>query len=63
MYVCLCNATTDREICAHVQGEGCTVSTVYRSLGIKPRCGKCVPFVRQLLRETIETQQPHAPAN
>ncbi len=33
MYVCLCNAITDREFCAHAVDEGCTVSAVYRSLG------------------------------
>jgi bacterioferritin-associated ferredoxin len=57
MYVCLCNAITDREFCAHAADEGCTVAAVYRSLGTKPRCGKCVPYVRQLLQRVIET--PH----
>jgi bacterioferritin-associated ferredoxin len=26
---------------------------VYRSLGCEPQCGKCVPFVRQMLREQM----------
>jgi bacterioferritin-associated ferredoxin len=54
MYVCLCNAITDREFRAHVTDENFTVSNVYRSLGTKPRCGKCVPYVRQLLRQVVE---------
>jgi len=57
MYVCLCNAITDGDFRAHAECEGCTVSAVYRSLGKKPQCGKCVPFVRQLLRQVVET--PH----
>jgi bacterioferritin-associated ferredoxin len=50
MYICLCNALTDRDVRAK-SGEGCSVSMVYRSLGCEPQCGKCVPFVRQMLRE------------
>jgi bacterioferritin-associated ferredoxin len=62
MYVCLCNAITDRDFRAHVEDASCTVSIVYRSLGKKPQCGKCVPFVRQLLRQTAEIPHPHCTA-
>ena len=62
MYVCLCNAITDREFRAHAADKDCTVSTVYRSLGTKPRCGKCVPYVRQLLRQVVEIPQPQSMA-
>jgi bacterioferritin-associated ferredoxin len=31
---------------------------VYRSLGCEPQCGKCVPYVRQMLRQ--QTAQPEA---
>ncbi len=50
MYVCLCNTLTDRDVRAHGAGEGCSVAMVYRALGCEPQCGKCVPYVRQLLR-------------
>ncbi len=58
MYVCLCNAITDRDFRAHAECEGCTVSAVYRSLGKKPQCGKCVPFVREVLRRAVEFSRP-----
>jgi bacterioferritin-associated ferredoxin len=58
MYVCLCNAITDRDFRAHAADESCTVATVYRSLGTKPKCGKCVPYVRQLLRQVVEIPRP-----
>jgi bacterioferritin-associated ferredoxin len=58
MYVCLCNAITDRKFRAHVADEDCTVSTVYRSLGTKPQCGKCVPYVKQLLRQVAKIASP-----
>jgi bacterioferritin-associated ferredoxin len=60
MYVCLCNAITDRDFRAHVEGEPRTVSMVYRSLGVRPQCGKCVPFVQKLMRQAAEF--PHPPS-
>ena len=63
MYVCLCNAITDRDFRTQIECDGSTVSAVYRGLGKKPQCGKCVPFVRQLLRQVVELpQQQRAPA-
>ena len=50
MYICLCNGLTDRDVRNSAEGD-CSVAMVYRALGCEPRCGKCVPFVRQMLRE------------
>ena len=50
MYVCLCNALTDRDLLPHTSGAT-SVSMVYRACGCQPQCGKCVPFVRQMLRQ------------
>jgi len=58
MYVCICNRVTDREFRTHLESENLTVSMVYRSLGIKAKCGKCVPSVLKLLRQTGEDQHP-----
>jgi bacterioferritin-associated ferredoxin len=60
MYVCVCNAITDREVRAQAQRDGSTVAAIYRSLGRKPTCGKCVPLVCQLLRQVVELPQPPA---
>jgi bacterioferritin-associated ferredoxin len=54
MYVCLCNGFTDRDVRAHCESAA-SVSMVYRALGCEPQCGKCVPFVRQMLRESSAT--------
>ena len=51
MYVCLCNGLTDRDLRPHVAGGTNSVSMVYQACGCRPQCGKCVPFVRQMLRE------------
>ncbi len=51
MYICLCNALTDRDLRPHTTGGGCSVSMVYNACGCRPQCGKCVALVRQMLRE------------
>ena len=51
MYICLCNALTDRDVRPHTNAGGCSVSMVYQACGCRPQCGKCVPYVRQMLRE------------
>ncbi len=55
MYICLCNGLTDRDLREHGAGETCSVAMVYRALGVQPQCGKCVPFVRQMLRQAAES--------
>jgi bacterioferritin-associated ferredoxin len=49
MYLCICNAITDREARPHATSSGCSVAAFYRTLGVKPQCGKCAPAMRQLL--------------
>jgi bacterioferritin-associated ferredoxin len=51
MYVCLCNAVTDRQVRDVACGQNCSVSGLYRLLGVQPKCGKCVPTVREILSE------------
>ncbi len=51
MYVCLCNALTDRDVRHHTAAGGLSVSMVYEACGCRPQCGKCVAYVRQMLRE------------
>lgn len=51
MYVCVCNALTDRQV-REARNRGATnVATVFRATGSKPECGKCVHCVRDILRE------------
>jgi len=58
MYVCLCNAIRDRDLHPHTAGGCCSVSMVYRALGAEPKCGKCVPFVRDALRRAASAGSP-----
>jgi bacterioferritin-associated ferredoxin len=54
MYICLCNALTDRDLRPHTTSGTASVSMVYQACGCQPQCGKCVPFVRQMLREQAD---------
>jgi bacterioferritin-associated ferredoxin len=51
MYVCLCHGYTDRQVRSAARPDSnINVSDVYRTLGSPPRCGKCVPMVRDIVR-------------
>ena len=50
MYVCVCHGLTDRDVrCSATECNG-TIGDLYRALGVRPTCGKCVPFVREAIR-------------
>ena len=63
MYICLCNALTDGDLRPHTTGGACSVSMVYQACGCQPQCGKCVPFVRQMLRQAAEVEGKSAGAD
>jgi bacterioferritin-associated ferredoxin len=51
VYICICNAVTDREIRGAVQ-LGCrSIDDLKRDLGVASCCGKCEPEACRLLRE------------
>lgn len=50
MFVCLCNAFTDKDVTRAVrEGRACKVDDVYRALGCEPNCGRCKPTIAQFL--------------
>jgi bacterioferritin-associated ferredoxin len=50
MYVCICNALTERHVSALLDQDVRTPSAVYRRLGCVPQCGKCVSEILSMLR-------------
>ena len=71
MYVCVCNAVTDRDIQKAVSEGASTMRELSIQLGVATRCGKCAPAARALLlkqlaqitREQIAAEQPVKPAS
>ena len=51
MYVCVCNAVTDRQIRSQSECGRGTVAEVYRALGITVKCGKCVSTAKCIIDE------------
>lgn len=49
MYVCICNALREKEIKAAAGDNVATVAEVFNRCGTRPRCGKCVPDVAQMI--------------
>jgi bacterioferritin-associated ferredoxin len=51
MYLCICNAITDRDVGRAVT-QGCaSVSEVFRHLGERPNCGRCVPEICRAVQQ------------
>ena len=52
MYLCICNAITERQVRALAESGIAEAQEVYRALGCAPQCGKCIPYVQETLSET-----------
>lgn len=52
MYVCLCNALTDRHVRTAAKSGALRPSQIYRACGCEVRCGNCVKTLRRILDET-----------
>jgi bacterioferritin-associated ferredoxin len=52
MYICICNAITDREIRAAVADGATTLSDVSMRLGVGSGCGCCRETAQQLIHES-----------
>lgn len=56
MYVCICNAITDRDVHAARADGAAGADEVFRSLGAQKRCGRCVAAMHDLMG----IERPHA---
>jgi|APCry1669190119_1035276.scaffolds.fasta_scaffold07099_3 bacterioferritin-associated ferredoxin len=54
MYVCICEAVTEKEILRQVREEGVkTVRSLGRATGACRQCGKCAADARSLIKSCI----------
>jgi len=58
MYICICNAVTDREVrqCAELGAR--SVQDLERSLGLGSNCGRCRAAAAELLRDSTADDPP-----
>lgn len=55
MYVCICNALKDKELAA-ASDNARTVSEVFKRCGSRPKCGKCLPDVAEMIESAREME-------
>jgi bacterioferritin-associated ferredoxin len=51
MVVCVCNAIRESQVREAVRQGANDPCSAYETLGCRPRCGKCLPFARELIAE------------
>ena len=54
MYVCVCQAVTERQIHQAVNEGARTLQDLRRELGVAAECGRCATCARQCLRDVQE---------
>lgn len=52
MYICICNALTDKQISDASKGGCKTVADAYRSLGAEICCGQCRCEAQEIIDES-----------
>jgi bacterioferritin-associated ferredoxin len=53
MYVCICNAFTDKQVKRSLDQGACSAAGIFKAMGCAPQCGTCVPYVREMVRTHI----------
>jgi bacterioferritin-associated ferredoxin len=56
MYVCNCNALTDTQIREAIAKRPRDAASVYRYYDCAPQCGRCVPEIREMLKQAREAK-------
>lgn len=56
MYVCVCNAVTERQIFAAAKAGAKNMKDLKRELGVGAECGRCASCAKACLREAHAEQ-------
>jgi bacterioferritin-associated ferredoxin len=55
MYVCICNAVTERAVRECARKGACSLEDLAFQLGVGAGCGRCRECAAELLKETADT--------
>jgi bacterioferritin-associated ferredoxin len=61
MYVCICNAITDKQIRQAAESGVRDLRELQAELGVATNCGSCKETASQILFENRKTRQPIEP--
>jgi bacterioferritin-associated ferredoxin len=53
LYICICNAITERQVRECARSGACSVDQLASELGVGAGCGRCIECATDLLREVI----------
>ena len=59
MYVCVCNAVTERDIGSAVADGCCTLRELRDQLGVGNCCGRCTGCARDVLNNSLHAHAHH----
>jgi bacterioferritin-associated ferredoxin len=58
MYVCICNAVTERQVRECARDGACSLEELALQLGVGAGCGRCRDCAAELLNELTLTLEP-----
>lgn len=61
MYVCICNAISERHVRTAIASGATTAGKVYRACGSQPQCGRCKQSICDMLGEAKSGSSAFAP--
>lgn len=61
MYVCVCNAVTDKAIKQAVKKGHDSLEAIQKELCVGTCCGRCKPFAQELIRQCNEKHEDAYP--
>jgi len=59
MYVCICNAVTERQVNEAIDAGATTIKALSRQLGVGTQCGTCVGCAKECLQNVISIATPN----
>ena len=58
MYICICNAVTDKQLCHAINDGADTMDALHRVLSVGSQCGNCRDCARQFLKLHVAASKP-----
>lgn len=56
MYICVCHAVNERSVRQAIAQGYVTVSALRECLGFKSSCGKCTPYLKNMINESAHAK-------
>jgi bacterioferritin-associated ferredoxin len=57
MYVCVCHAVTDKDICKAVERGACSLTDVQNELPVGSCCGRCQDTAKSVVDEYLSSRR------